>query len=215
MLLHQRWNGKKVLLFCDNLDAHVASETREIFAAGNVFLFCLPPTVTESLQTIDAGYGHSMMCAVGRHLDNRLIDEDNMSMWEDEKGMDARARRVLVSKLVAQANEDVLKDDKMRIGCFIRTGMLMTLDGSDDDKIRPQGLTCPVVVPSIEDISNISNTINNFHEDEINVRSHWDENVDDGIHEENNQIVNEATDVVLDDEVGEGENDDFIVCFVC
>jgi hypothetical protein len=42
---------------------------------------------------------------------------------------------VLMSRLVALANDEALQNDKMRIGCFQRTGMLLTLDGSDDDKI--------------------------------------------------------------------------------
>ena len=38
------------------------------------------------------------------------------------------------------------------------------------------------------------------------MRSHWDDNVDDGIREENNQIMNKKTDLFCsgDDEVGEG-----------
>ena len=64
--------------------AHVAQETREIYAQGNVFLYFLPPNVTESLQAIDAGYGRSMRCAIGRLLDKWLMDEDNMALWEDE-----------------------------------------------------------------------------------------------------------------------------------
>ena len=51
-------------------------------------------------------------------------------------------RCVLKSKSVAQANEEVLKNDNMHIQCFERTGMMMTLD----DKFQPQGLTVPVVV---------------------------------------------------------------------
>ena len=51
--VQKKWNGQKVLLFCDNLDAHVCSRTKETFAAGNVFLFGLPPTVTEAIQAID------------------------------------------------------------------------------------------------------------------------------------------------------------------
>ena len=40
-----------------------------------------------------------------------------------------------MSKLVAKTHEEVLRNYKMQIGCFERTGILMTLDGSDDDKI--------------------------------------------------------------------------------
>jgi hypothetical protein len=66
----QRWGSKKVLLFCDNLSAHVAEPTKQIYASGNVFLYLLPPSITESLQAIDAGYGRSMRCAIGRLLIN-------------------------------------------------------------------------------------------------------------------------------------------------
>ena len=52
--------GKKVLLMCDNLDAQVCDEVKEIFAKGNVFLYCLPPSVTEAIQGIDARYGRSL-----------------------------------------------------------------------------------------------------------------------------------------------------------
>ena len=51
-----KWGNKKVLVYCDNLDAHICDKTKQIFAAGNVFLYCLPPSVTEAIQAIDAGY---------------------------------------------------------------------------------------------------------------------------------------------------------------
>jgi hypothetical protein len=77
-----------------------------------------------------------MRCAIGHLLEKwRLLDEDNMALWEDETGVATGDRRVLMSKLVAEANKEVLENHKMRIGFFERTGMLMTLDGSDDDKI--------------------------------------------------------------------------------
>ena len=123
------------MLFCDNLDAHVCDDTKKIFADGNVFLFCLPPSVTEAVQAIDAGYGRSMRCAIGQLLNAWLMEEKNMEMWETEKGMTAAQRRILISNLVSAANKEILKNDKLRIGCFQRTGMLLTLDGSDDDKI--------------------------------------------------------------------------------
>lgn len=62
--VQKRWGGKKVLLYCDNLDAHVNQDTKATFAQGNVFMYCLPPSVTEALQAIDAGYGRSMRCAI-------------------------------------------------------------------------------------------------------------------------------------------------------
>jgi hypothetical protein len=58
----------------------------------------------------------------------------------------------------------VFENDKMRMGCFERTGMLMTLDGSDDDKIRPQGLTIPKVV--LEG----ANLTNDDHDDNLTLK---------------------------------------------
>ena len=95
----------------------MAAETKETIAQGNTFLYFLPPRVTEALYAIDAGYGQSMRCAVGCLLDNWLMDEDNMALQESEKGMVTADRCVLISKLVAQANEETLKNDEVRISC--------------------------------------------------------------------------------------------------
>jgi hypothetical protein len=149
-----------------------------------------------------------MRCAIGRLLDKWLLDEDNLALWEDEAGMVPGDRRVLMSRFVALANEETLKNDKMRIGCFERTGMLMTLDGSDDDKIRPQGLTIPVVVPQGADPT-ADDDIDSFNfiaDDEIDNRDGWDDDVDDGIREQDcGENVDEETDVIVEAQV-EGED---------
>ena len=136
-----------------------------------------------------------MRCAVGRLLDNWLVDEDNMTLWESEKGMVTADRRVLISKLVAQANEETLKNDEMHISCFLRTGMLVTLDGSEDDKIKPQGLTIPFEMPD-----EVDSTSSNDDEDAVvNSQCDWDKDVEDGIYSSDNDNINEA-DVVVDEE---------------
>ena len=63
----------------------------------------------------------------------------HVTLWESDKGLTAPERRILVSRLVSEANKEALANDDARVGCFERTGMLLTLDGSDDDKIGPQG----------------------------------------------------------------------------
>lgn len=196
------------MLFCDNLDAHVCTGTKSIFAAGNVFLYCLPPTVTEAIQAIDAGYGRSIRCAVGRGLDAWLLQEDNMTLWESDKGLTAPERRVLVSRLVSEANKEALANDDARVGCFERTGMLLTLDGSDDDKIRPQGLSAkfmPIKVPQGVDLT--------VKPDEPEVvvtaeqqESGWDDE-DLAIHEEATDI-NEQNDVVVDEALDSDDCED-------
>ena len=81
--------------------------------------------MTEAIQAIDAGYGRSIRCAVGRGLDAWLLQEDNMTLWESEKGLTAAECQVLISRLVCEANKEVLANDNARIGCFERTGMLL------------------------------------------------------------------------------------------
>ena len=79
-----------------------------------------------------------------------------MERWESPTGLTAAERRILISQLVSKANKEVLSNDKLRVGCFERTGMLLTCDGSEDDKIRPQGLSAhnlPVKVPVVVDLT--------------------------------------------------------------
>ena len=49
-----------VLLFCDNLRVHVATEVQKIFGDNKVLLCFLPPGTTNFIQTIDAGYRRSL-----------------------------------------------------------------------------------------------------------------------------------------------------------
>lgn len=144
--IKDRHNGLGVLLYCDNLAAHVADEVKEIFHQGNVFLCYFPPCTTESTQAIDAGIGRSIRCAIGNLLDQWLLIEENMEKWEGR--MTASERRVLMSHIVAAATETVLKDDESRVGCFVRTGCLLEFTRSDnDDLIKPQGVVSKIVIP--------------------------------------------------------------------
>jgi len=219
--IKKRWpQPTKVLLFCDNLDAHVCDATKKLFGdSKSVFLFKLPPAVTEAIQAIDAGYGRSMRCAVGRRLDEWLMQEENMNHWE--QGMTASERRILISNLVGQANDEVLADDDKRIGCFVRTGMLLTLDGSDDDKIKPQGCTkLPICIPRVidltseefEDVAPDAKTEVMYPEEQDGLITRDDEeiNVGDETIQDNDVVVEEEDD--NDDDLGatadQGEDED-------
>ena len=148
----QRWGeGTKVLLTCDNLSAHVNPDVKSAFAKDGVTLLrYFPAQCTQSIQPLDAAFGRSLRCSVGRKLDEWLIEADNLAKWEE--GMSAPERRILISNMVADAMTECLKMDDMRVGCFERTGVLLTLDGSDDEKIRPQGLSndhLPIHIPEL------------------------------------------------------------------
>ena len=82
--------------------------------------------MTEMVQPIDAGYGRSLRCAIGRELDAWLMDAANLIKWEGK--MTAMERRVLVTHLIGRAQDYMMlqKNDEQRIGCFERTGCLIT-----------------------------------------------------------------------------------------
>ena len=140
-----------VLLYADNLSAHLLPEVKRIFGDAKVLVIYFPPSMTEMVQPIDAGYGRSLRAAIGRELDEWLMNADNLLKWEGK--MTAMERRILVTHLVARAQEYMLADEaqnKARIGCFERTGCLITQVVTAADKlIQPQGVTVPFLVPII------------------------------------------------------------------
>jgi len=139
-----------VLLFCDNLKAHLDAEVKRIFGEGRVLLCYFPPAMTEVIQPIDAGYGRSLRSAIGQYLDEWLMSATNMERWESN--ISAMERRVLMTHLVDRAQKWILDDDqdKLRVGCFERTGLLLTWQQNleKDKLVRPQGMTAPFRIPT-------------------------------------------------------------------
>ena len=144
--VRKKYSGLGILLFCDNLKAHVVPEVRDVFARGNVFSCYFPPRTTESTQPVDADHSHSMCCNVGNLLDRWLLTETNMAKWEGK--MTASEFRVLINYIVAEANDITMRNDNARVGWFLRTGCLLEFTkSSNDDKIKPQGVKSKIVIP--------------------------------------------------------------------
>ena len=178
----ERWgNDTKVLLTADNLDAHVYEETKRLLAKDErVFVLYFPPNCTEAIHPIDAGYGRSICCCIGRCLDAWLMEANHLELWE--KGMAASERRVLVSKFAAQANEEVIKKDDSRVSCFSCCGIMLTLDGTGDELIKPQGCTkLPLKIPEY-----IDQSLSNDFDDPVDVVS--PETIEFGLSEEDTAI---------------------------
>ena len=68
-----------VILFCDNLSAHLDEKVKNIIGERKLFLSFLPPNMTNFLQPIDYILSRSVRISVGRHLDEFLMNHDNMS----------------------------------------------------------------------------------------------------------------------------------------
>ena len=131
-----------VIMFCDNLNAHLDEEVKQIFGDGKVLLFYFPPNMTNFIQPIDAGLGRSVRIEIGNSLDLWLMDADNMERWESK--LTAGERRIISIGFVGQAMRKIMtaKYDKLRVGCFERTGCLITLIANEeyDQKVSPQGM---------------------------------------------------------------------------
>ena len=63
-----------VLLFCDNLSAHLDEEVKRTFGNAKVLLFYFPPNMTNFIQPIDAGLGRTVRISIGHFLDQWLMD---------------------------------------------------------------------------------------------------------------------------------------------
>ena len=138
-------------MFCDNLNAHLDEEVKQIFGDGKVLLFYFPPNMTNFIQPIDAGLGRSVRIEIGNSLDLWLMDADNMERWESK--LTAGERRIISVGFVGQAMRKIMTPeyDKLRVGCFERTGCLITLIANEeyDQKISPQGMNAgSFTVPS-------------------------------------------------------------------
>ena len=74
------------------------------------------------------------------------MESDNLEVWE--RGLTASERRILISNFVAVANDEVMKNESSCLSCFRRCGVLLTLDGTGDELIKPQGCTkLPISIP--------------------------------------------------------------------
>lgn len=93
---------------------------------------------TDKVQPIDAGCGKMLKTKIREEMDKWLEEEDNLELWHDK--LTAKSRRILMTKWTAAAWEELTKDRIFFKKLFQRTECLITVDGTDDDLVKPQGL---------------------------------------------------------------------------
>ena len=89
-----------VLLFCDNISAHLDADVKRIFGDRKILLLYLLPNMTNFIQPIDAGLGRTVRIKIGYCLDTWLTAEDKMKRWESK--ITAGERRVLLIGCVGE-----------------------------------------------------------------------------------------------------------------
>lgn len=138
-------NGVNVptIMFCDNLDAHTQPEFLAAVHHYHCFRHLLVADETEMVQAIDSGIGAIFKMIMGQVHDVWLDEPGNLDAWEGSTDaaikMDTSQRRILITRWAAEAWERMTNShykDTFR-KCFIRTGSLITINGSDDALIQP------------------------------------------------------------------------------
>ena len=119
----------------------------------------------QTWQPVNCRYGRLLKSLIQAEQDDWLEKEDNIDLWlgNSEDTLDANKRRGLLTHWDGNATGKLFAEnyDKVRYRCFEKTGCLITVDGSADDKINPEGLknyvapqplpmTRPAEVPACE-----------------------------------------------------------------
>jgi hypothetical protein len=154
----------RYLLFQDNLDAQCPDRNPDYF---NYLLddlrtdsHMLPPGKTDQVhcrhpcrysprhrpprlhprqvQPVDRGMGRQIKIYMGEEEDKWLEDDGNLEKWEDNK-LTASDRRILIATWFYCACMRAFTGLAKR-KYFEHAGALMTADGSDDDKIKLEGV---------------------------------------------------------------------------
>ena len=114
-----------------------------------MFMFSHFIGATDIWQPVDAGYGF-IMKKLTAQAQNRWLEEDNIEtgianidLWlgNCEKKLTCSDRRILITEWVGNAVDTLNHSnyDNFRWRCFEKTGILITADGSEDEKIQPEG----------------------------------------------------------------------------
>jgi len=144
--------------------------------------------------------------------------------------MSAMERRVLMTHLVDRAQKWILNvdQDKLRVGCFERTGLLLTWQQNleKDKLVRPQGMTAPFRIPTrapdnllelseSDEIDALTGDVDedDLYSDDDDEEQHMldDTKVDDMellMEEEDDSDENEEEDEIEDVKVDENSSDD-------
>ena len=130
------------VLLCDNLEGQKADVFKESVEALDVIVWYGVADATGIWQPIDAGYAQLLKVLIKQEFFNWLDDEHNIDRWYGETVFRASDKRILITRWVGKTYRKICvpKYDHLRYRLFEKTGTLITADGSDGDKIQPEGL---------------------------------------------------------------------------
>ena len=133
-------SGEECVAFCDNLDSHLTPDFLGLLRAVGCFRFLYLPNCSTEVQAVDAGLGSNTKYLVGKEFEQWLEIGDNLDRWENGT-LSASDKRIIIIRFVGAAWKKFFNDDRYNpIRYFVKTGSLLTLDGSDAYKVCIKGL---------------------------------------------------------------------------
>ena len=190
---------ERFVLLLDNLSTHTEENFKKsVCDLGGLVWFGLPDA-TDLWQPVDAGYAQVLKSLISKEQQLWLDEEENADRWfGNDKPFSAKERRILISHWAGEAWDKLSSEkyDSFREGIWQTTGCMMTVDGTNDEKIKPEGLaqyTVPppsVVEPTPQTpVVNTPDTVVNINEDD------YEEEVNELENEENDfEVSNEGQD---------------------
>ena len=134
---------KKYVLLLDNLEAHCTEEFKVAVRDQKGLVWYGLTDGTDLWQPADAGYAQVLKTLISREHQDWLDRDDNADRWfQNEKPYTAMERRILITNWAGEAWKKLSKPeyDNLRKSCWLKTGCLLTADGSDDNLVKLEGL---------------------------------------------------------------------------
>ena len=123
------------------LDVHRAQTTEDIQSiletdCHTTYTY-VPGGCASLVQPVDVSFNKPFKSAVERLANQHMQENLDANVKVD---INASARRVLFTKWVGQAWEEVSADKEMIVRSFKKCGIALAIDGSEDEDINIQGI---------------------------------------------------------------------------
>lgn len=140
----------RFVLFLDNLNSQESEQFKSSVSELNGVAWYGLKNATDLWQVVDAGIAQLHKVLIGQAHREWLDKEGNADKWYgNDSQFTASERRILITHWVGDAWKKLCSPeyDNFRRRCWEKTGCLLTADGSEDEKITPEGLKLYKVPP--------------------------------------------------------------------